>query len=228
MPPAVTCRGIRHTFGQGVLAEPVLRGIDLALERGECCMLMGPSGSGKTTLLSILGCLLTPSDGEIHIAGRRVDSNNPATLTHFRRKHIGFVFQQSQLLPFLTVDENLAVVGRNAGLPHMESRRRIADLLNRLEVGACRGKKPAQLSGGQRQRIAVARALLHRPPIVLADEPTAALDWQHGESAVRLLREEAHAAGAALLVVTHDARLRPHFDRCLVIDSGRVHEEVRP
>ncbi len=221
------CDGVHHTYGRGELAEPVLLGVSASFTAGEACVLMGPSGSGKTTLLSILGCMLMPTDGELTICGQSVDWRSPRRLTQFRRVYLGFVFQFAQLLPFLTVAENLEVVGRNAGLSSKTLARRIGELLERLGVTALRHKKPEHLSGGQRQRVAIARAVLHRPSVILADEPTAALDWRHGAEAVRLLVEQAQADGAVLLAVTHDERLLPMFKRVLRIEGGRLSEEFR-
>lgn len=218
------CDAVRHTFGKGELAEPVLSGISASFAAGETCLLMGPSGSGKTTLLSIMGCMLRPTEGTLRLRGEPVDWRSSRRLTQARRQYLGFVFQHAQLLPFLTVTENLEVVGRNAGLRGHELDRRVSHLLERLDVVNCRRKTPDQLSGGQRQRVAIARAALHRPPVILADEPTAALDWDHGEEAVRLLVEQARQEGAMLLTVTHDARLIPYFDRRLGIDRGRLTE----
>jgi ABC-type lipoprotein export system ATPase subunit len=215
---------IRHTYGRGELAEPVLRGVSASFEPGEVCVLMGPSGSGKTTLLSILGCMLKPSEGELAIRGERVDWRSPGRLTRFRRSHLGFVFQHAQLLPFLTIAKNLELVGRNAGLSAQTVADRIDELLERLGIAAMRRKKPHQLSGGQRQRVAIARAVLHHPPILLADEPTAALDRKHGEEAVRLLVEQARTERALLLAVTHDTRLLGFFDRIFHLDEGRLVE----
>jgi putative ABC transport system ATP-binding protein len=228
MPPILECVNIRHTFGRGELAEEVLRGVSMAFEAGEACVLMGPSGSGKTTLLSILGCLLTPTGGKLLLAGTLIDHAARGLLGRLRRDRIGFVFQHSQLLPFLTVAENLEVVGRNAGLSARRLAHRIEELMDRLGIAAMRHKKPDHLSGGQRQRVAIARAVLHRPAILLADEPTAALDWQHGEEAVRLLLEQAQAEGALLLTVTHDTRLLPLFGRVLRIEGGQLSEGSRP
>jgi putative ABC transport system ATP-binding protein len=224
MRPILEGREIRHVFGQGALVEEVLREVNISFALGESCVLMGPSGSGKTTLLSVLGCLITPTAGRLVLDGQVVDHRSHGQLCQFRRERIGFVFQHAQLLPFLSVVENLEIVGRNAGLSAELLRTRIIDLLERLEIAALRSKRPHQLSGGQRQRVAIARALLHRPPVLLADEPTAALDWQHGEAAVRLLIEQAQAEGSLLLVVTHDVRLVPLFRRRLHIDRGRLQE----
>lgn len=226
MAPILECAAVRHVFGKGDLAEEVLRDVSVAFQPGEVCVLMGPSGSGKTTLLSILGCLLAPTAGRLHLAEQEINFRARGVLTRIRRERIGFIFQQSQLLPFLTAVENLEVVERNAGVPAGQLRSRIEDLFERLDITGVRHKRPEQMSGGQRQRVAIARALLTRPPILLADEPTASLDWHHGEAAVRLLVERAKAEGAFLLTVTHDARLLPLFPRRLHIDCGRLVEGV--
>ncbi len=228
MNPVLECTQIRHTFGRGELAEDVLRGVSVAFDAGETCLLMGPSGSGKTTLLSILGCLLTPTGGRLVVNGEVVDPKSKNRLSRLRREKIGFVFQHAQLLPVLTVRENLDVVARNGGLSGRSLRLRVDGLLERLGIAAVRAKWPDQLSGGQRQRAAVARALLNRPTILLADEPTASLDWEHGEATVRLLVEQAKQEGALLLVVTHDTRMLPYFRRHLHIRRGVLHEDRTP
>jgi putative ABC transport system ATP-binding protein len=228
MGTVLSCEGLHHTYGRGDAAEPVLRGVSASFAAGEACVLLGPSGSGKTTLLSILGCMLRPTGGQLSLCGEQVDWRSPCRLTRLRRAHLGFVFQHAQLLPFLTVAENLEVVGRNAGLSARALAPRVEELLDRLGIAAMWHKKPDHLSGGQRQRVAIARAVLHRPPILLADEPTAALDWQHGQEAVRLLVEQAREEGAMLLTVTHDTRLLPLFRRVLRIECGRLSEEARP
>lgn len=218
------CEAVSHSFGRGHLTEPVLRDVSASFTAGETCLLMGPSGSGKTTLLSILGCMLRPTGGGLWLGGDPVDWRSPRRLTRLRRSRLGFVFQHAQLLPFLTVAENLEAVGHNAGLRGPGLARRVSCLLERLDVAGCRQKTPDQLSGGQRQRVAIARAVLHHPLVLLADEPTAALDWDHGEEAVRLLVGQAREEGALLLTVTHDERLVPYFGRRLGIDRGRLTE----
>jgi putative ABC transport system ATP-binding protein len=221
------CEKIHHVFGKGELAEPVLNGVSVLFAAGEACLLMGPSGSGKTTLLSIMGCLLRPTQGNLRLKDSPIDWRSSRRLTQVRRQHLGFVFQHAQLLPFLNVLDNLVVVGRNAGLRSSELKNRITDLLERLDIASCRKKLPDQLSGGQRQRVAIARAVLHRPSVILADEPTASLDWDHGEQAVRLLVEQSRQEGAMLLTVTHDMRLIPYFDRKIGIDRGTLTEVRR-
>jgi putative ABC transport system ATP-binding protein len=169
--------------------------------------------------------LLSPCSGRLHLGGEQVNHGSLSQLVRLRRQRIGFVFQHAQLLPFLSVEENVSLVGRNAGGRRAEVTDRAEELLDRLGVASFRDKRPNQLSGGQRQRVAVARALVHRPAVVLADEPTAALDWERGEAVVRLLVEQAQEEGAALLVVTHDTRLVGLFDRVFHMDAGRVREQ---
>jgi putative ABC transport system ATP-binding protein len=224
MGTVLECKALAKTYGSGALAEPVLRDVNLALSAGQTCVLLGPSGSGKTTLLSLLGCLLSPSGGELRIGGSAVRHTHPGALTEIRRRRIGFVFQHAQLLPFLTLEENVRLVGRNAGLREPELGRRVLELLGRLDLGGVRSKCPGHTSGGQQQRAAVARALVHRPAVILADEPTAALDWQRGEEVVRLLTEHARHDGAALVAVTHDTRLVGQFERVLRLSEGRLFE----
>ncbi len=221
---ALAALGLVKSYGTGALAEPVLRGVSLTLRAGETAVLLGPSGSGKTTLLSILGCLLTPNSGELHVGGARVALGNATARTELRRTRLGFVFQQAQLLPFLSIRENLTLVAENAGLTHTDAGDRASASLARLGLDAHREKLPGQLSGGQRQRVAIARALLHRPPVILADEPTAALDWEHGRAVADLLVAQSRDAHAALLVVTHDTRLVSRFDRVFVMNAGRLDE----
>jgi putative ABC transport system ATP-binding protein len=228
MRTVLQCNNLHHVYGRGSVAETVLEGVSASFAAGEVCLLMGPSGSGKTTMLSILGCMLRPTSGELRMCGEAIDWRSPGRLTSCRRVHLGFVFQHAQLLPFLSVANNLAVVGRNAGLPPKRLADRIDELLARLGLTALRDKRPGQLSGGQRQRVAIARAVLHRPAILLADEPTAALDWNNGQAAIQLLVEQARLEGAMLLAVTHDSRLVPLFGRILRIEAGRLSEEAHP
>jgi putative ABC transport system ATP-binding protein len=169
--------------------------------------------------------MLSPSRGELRIDGQSVRRSSPSQLTALRRHHIGFVFQHAQLLPFLTVEENLRLVGRNAGLSRARLESRLDQILEDLDIAPLRHKRPGEASGGQRQRMAIARAALHSPSIILADEPTAALDWQHGQAVVLLLTRQAKRENALLVTVTHDTRLVGMFDRVLSMDSGRVREQ---
>jgi ABC-type lipoprotein export system ATPase subunit len=222
MVAALSCQNLTKRYGRGSQAETALCNVSLSFEAEESYLLLGPSGSGKTTLLSILGCLLSPSSGRVEIGGREVNFASTSGLGALRRELIGLVFQHSQLLPFLSVRENLCIVADNSGMPRRESSRRIQTLLERLGIAAYARRKPGELSGGQRQRVAVARAILHHPRIVLADEPTAALDWENGQVAVSMLIEQTKSEGALLLTVTHDTRLIELFDHVIYLDSGRV------
>jgi ABC-type lipoprotein export system ATPase subunit len=216
------CHEISKVYGTGALAERILTDISLTFRQGETCVLLGPSGSGKTTLLSILGFLLSPTSGELRVQNCVVDYRSQRALSPLRRDLMGFVFQQAQLLPFLTMEGNLKLVGKNVGLSNAELAKRIHEIMHALGVEHLKKKKPADASSGQKQRVAIARALLHRPAIILADEPTAALDWQNGEAAIQLLVEQAKTYKALLITVTHDTRLIPMFDRVLQMESGRI------
>ncbi len=216
------CHQIKKCFEHSGARHAILTGVSLSVEPGQKCVLLGPSGSGKTTLLSILGCMLSPCSGGVEIAGQTVDYADKRRLGMIRQQHIGFVFQHAHLLPFLSVEANLRVVARNSGMARSNVRRRIDCVMARLGISHLKGVRPSQASGGERQRIAIARAILHRPAIVLADEPTAALDWENGQRAVQLLAEIAEEDGCVLLTVTHDTRLIPLFDRCLKVEEGKA------
>ena len=226
--PVLECRQLGRHFGSSSQNRvTVLEDVTMQFHSARTDVLMGPSGSGKTTLLSVLGCLLSPSSGELWLDGERVPFQRPHELVRLRREKIGFVFQQPHLLPFQTARQQLELVAANAGLNAAQRRDRIAELLTRLQLLDHADCRPEQLSGGQQQRVSIARALLHRPRIVLADEPTAALDWERGCAAVQLLIEQARQADAMLLTVTHDLRLVPLFDQPLHLEQGRLQEVPR-
>lgn len=218
----VCCENVTHHFGNTETDGIVLNNVTLSLAPGQTSLLLGPSGSGKTTLLSILGCLLKPRSGRLWFGDREVTSFDSTALANLRREKIGFVFQHSRLLPFLTIKENLDIIGRNNGMPQRDLDQRITELAERLDLLNQLQKLPAKLSGGQRQRAGVARAILQRPALLLADEPTAALDWKYGQEVVELLVSEAHETNAAVLTVTHDVRLIPLFDRTLKLEAGNL------
>jgi putative ABC transport system ATP-binding protein len=215
-------RDVTKVFDEGRQRVHVLRGVTLAVAAGELVALEGPSGSGKTTLLSIMGCILTPSSGALEVAGRPVESADEAALREVRRRSIGFVFQQYNLFPALTALENveysLNVRGVGGRAAHVEARRVLArvGLADRLDF------LPRDLSGGQKQRVAIARALAGRPPVLLADEPTANLDTATGAQVLDLFRELATAEGRGVLVVTHDPKVRRVADRVVLIRDGRL------
>jgi putative ABC transport system ATP-binding protein len=203
----------------------VLRGVSLEVARGEIVALEGPSGSGKTTLLSILGCILTPTSGRVFVDGEEVDPSQPARLPGIRRRAIGFVFQQLNLFPALTALENveyaLNVKGNRGSAGRLEADR----VLDAVGLSDRKHFLPRDLSGGQKQRIAIARALAGRSPVLLADEPTANLDSQIGEQILEMFRALAKKENRALLIVTHDPKVRAISDRVLAIRDGRIASE---
>jgi putative ABC transport system ATP-binding protein len=203
---------------------PVLKGVSLSLDRGEIVALEGPSGSGKTTFLSILGCLLTASSGRLAIEGHEVDPSRPGRLWRFRRDSIGFVFQQFNLFPSLTAGENVEYALNIKGRRGPDAVREARKWLEAVGLEARIGFRPRDLSGGQKQRVAIARALAGGSPIILADEPTGNLDHQAGEQILDLFRDLARRDDRALLIVTHDPKVRRISDRVVRVLDGRIIE----
>jgi len=216
--------GVAKHFGEGETRVDALRAVDLAVRAGEVVALLGPSGSGKTTLLNIIGCILAPSAGRVVLDGEPVFDGRwlRRDLRRLRLDKIGFIFQAHNLLPFLTAEENVAVVLDLAGLPAEEGRARARELLDYLEVGHRAKVKPALLSGGEAQRVAIARALANRPRIILADEPTAALDGARAGLVMDLLRKLAVEQEACIVTVTHDEKIFDRFDRLIHLRDGRL------
>ena len=227
--PLLTARGITKTITTAAGDLQILKGVDLDLRPGELTLLMGPSGSGKTTLLSILGCILTPTAGELRI-GNSIASGLPAEgLADLRRRHIGFVFQSYNLFPTLSALENvmLALDVRGARATATSPEQAAAalaavGLTHRLHA------HPSKLSGGEKQRVAIARALAGSPSVILADEPTAALDSENGKAVMALLSEVAKDTSRAVLAVTHDHRTLGYADRIIRIEDGRIASDERP
>jgi putative ABC transport system ATP-binding protein len=199
---------------------PVLKGVSLSLARGEIVSLEGPSGSGKTTLLSILGCILTPSSGRVFVDGEEVAPDRPARLPEIRKKSIGFVFQQFNLFPSLTALENVEYALNVKGEKGLPARREAERVIDAVGLSDRRDFLPRDLSGGQKQRVAIARALAGKSPILLADEPTANLDSQIGGQVLEMFRALAKKEDRALLIVTHDPKVRTVADRVLRIHDG--------
>ncbi|HET9359229.1 MAG TPA: ABC transporter ATP-binding protein [Vicinamibacterales bacterium] len=222
MAKAISVRHVTKNYGEGHTTLRVLDDVDLDVDRGELVLLMGPSGSGKTTLLSIIGCILRPTSGVVRILGREVSSLDERDLPHVRLEHVGFVFQGFNLFPALTASQNIELVLHLKGRSRREGRHRAAALLDRVGLATKRDVLPADLSGGQKQRVAIARALASEPSIILADEPTAALDLHSGLSVIRLLRDLAHQRGRAVVLVTHDGRILEFADRVVRIEDGRI------
>ena len=209
-------------YREGAESVAVLRAASLRLDRGEIVALEGPSGSGKTTFLTILGCMLTPSSGRVVIEGREVDPTRPDKLPAFRRSSIGFVFQQFNLFPALTAAENVEYALNLKGTKGTPARREAARLLDAVGLSDRAGYLPADLSGGQKQRVAIALALAGSAPILLADEPTANLDTQVGSQILELFRRLAKEESRALLIVTHDPKVRAVADRVAQIRDGVI------
>ncbi len=215
-------RAVRKTYRLGAHVIPALRGVDLQVVPGEMLALTGPSGSGKSTLLNLAGLIDTADAGEVHLDGRRVDGLNETEATLLRRDAIGFVFQSFNLVPVMTVEENVDYPLFLRGLPRAERRTRVAQALAEVGLAEHAQHRPDALSGGQRQRVAIARALVKRPRLVIADEPTAALDSHTADQVLALMRALGRAEGAAFLIATHDLRLTAQCDRIVSLLDGQI------
>jgi putative ABC transport system ATP-binding protein len=222
--PAVVAEGLRKVYGSGHTEVVAVRDATLELQRGEVVALLGPSGAGKSTLLTMLGLVVPPDEGRITIGSVPVFREHRIRVdaSRYRRQQIGFVFQKANLIPFLTAAENVRLAMDLDGVPGRAARARARELLDYLEVGDRADHLPSALSGGEQQRVAVARALANRPSLVLADEPTAALDSVRGRQVMELFRKVAHEQDAGVLVVTHDHRALDVFDRTLEMEDGVV------
>lgn len=224
----VSCRGVRKHFGDGEARIEALRGVDFETRMGELSFLVGPSGCGKTTLISIIAGLLERTSGELSVLGTRVDDLSASERILFRRRNLGFIFQQFNLLPALTSAENVAVPLVAAGTPRRRAVERANALLSQLGLGHRADALPGTLSGGQQQRVAIARALIHEPRLVVCDEPTAALDHASGEAVMRLLAAQAVRPGRTVIVVTHDTRVFHYAHSIAEMDDGRIVNVTRP
>ena len=218
----VRAEGCTKIYGDGPGSVTAVAEADLSIRAGELVALVGPSGSGKSTLLSMLGALLTPTEGRVQIEDVDVGALDERKRTELRARRIGFVFQAAGLVPFLTAEENVTAAGAFAGMPRQRARQRARQLLDELGLADRADHLPDALSGGERQRIAIARALLADPPVLLADEPTAHLDADRGQQVVELVAEAVHDGGRAGLIVTHDPRVAAQADRRLQIADGRL------
>jgi putative ABC transport system ATP-binding protein len=222
--PLVQVRNVSKHFGEGETRVDALRDVSLEVYPGQVVALLGPSGSGKTTLLNVIGCILEPSSGWVSIDGEVVYDRRwlRSDLRKLRLEKVGFIFQFHNLLPFLNSTDNVAVVLNLAGYDKADARERAVELLEYLEVGNRKNAMPANLSGGEAQRVAIARALANRPRIILADEPTAALDSQRAGIVMDLLRKVATEQEAAILAVTHDEKIFDRFDNIFHLRDGRL------
>jgi putative ABC transport system ATP-binding protein len=219
---------IRKRYGSGSTAVDALKDVNMRVAPGEVVGLIGPSGSGKSTLLKALGAVIDPSGGRMTLGDELIydDGWKIRDLRALRRDKIGFVFQAPYLIPFLDVTDNVALLPMLAGIPNHESRQRARELLKALDVEHRADAMPSQLSGGEQQRVAIARGLVNRPPVILADEPTAPLDSVRALTVIRILNDMAVKFGTAIIVVTHDEKIIPTFRRIYHIRDGVTHEEA--
>ncbi|MHC3816669.1 MULTISPECIES: ABC transporter ATP-binding protein [unclassified Streptomyces] len=226
--PAVELRGVRRQYGRGGSAVHALRGIDLALPRGSFTAVMGPSGSGKSTFLQCAAGLDRPTAGSVSLGGTEITGMSENKLTELRRSRLGFVFQAFNLLPSLTVEQNVVLPMRLAGqrTGSARSRREAAEMLARVGLGDKGNRRPGQLSGGQQQRVAVARALVTRPDVIFADEPTGALDTTTAAEILQLLRHAVDTLGATVVMVTHDPVAAAYADHVLFLADGEIADRL--
>lgn len=221
----IEAREVKKTLGKGAGEVQALRGVDLALRRSELTLLMGPSGSGKTTLLLILGCMLAPSAGVVTVCGTSTADADKERLAGIRRDHIGFVFQSYHLFPTLTAAQNVQLALDIRGEHGGRAAKKAHDALKLVGLEQKAKMLPGGLSGGEQQRVAIARAFVANPSVILADEPTAALDGDNGRTIMRILADAAHERDRAVLVVTHDPRVVPFADRIIQIEDGLLVDE---
>jgi putative ABC transport system ATP-binding protein len=220
--PAVQCEELAKTFETGGGRVRALRGVDMEVMPGEITLLVGPSGCGKTTLISIIAGLLNPSEGSLDVLGHDLRALSPEELVDFRARHIGFVFQQYNLLPALTAAENACLPLLVGGVPRRKALVAAREALARVGLAERTDSFPAQLSGGQQQRVAIARALVHKPRLLVCDEPTAALDAQSGQTVMELFGEVAVERDRAVIIVTHDNRVLRYGRRIIHMSDGQI------
>ncbi len=225
--PTLKSWGLCRSYGSGEMKTFALRDVALELYPGQLALLMGPSGSGKSTLLAALSGLLQPDAGTVIVLGQDLWGHSERQRENFRLKHFGFIFQGYNLFPALTARQQLEMVLRwGSGVAPGEARDRADDTLAMLGMSKKADLRPIQLSGGEKQRVAIGRALIKKPEFLFADEPTAALDWKHGEHVIELLRAAAHDSNATVLVVAHDSRIIPFADRVFHMDDGVLTEGI--
>jgi putative ABC transport system ATP-binding protein len=221
----IQMRGIQKVYDTGHVEVRALKGIDLDVDRSEYVAVVGPSGSGKSTLMNLLGCLDTPTAGDYLLSGEKVAGLDRNRLAEIRNRHVGFVFQSFNLLPYATALENVELPLLFGGISAKERRARATEMLEKVDLADRIHHKPSELSGGQMQRVAIARALVNRPAMVLADEPTGNLDSASGRAVVDLF-EELHAAGQTIVMITHDMGLADLASRVVQIRDGEIVEDL--
>jgi putative ABC transport system ATP-binding protein len=222
----VSCKSVTKTYGEGSLAVHAVRDLDLSVEEGEFVSLSGPSGSGKTTLLNLIGGLDRPTSGEIEVAGRRIDTLGKSQLADMRLREIGFVFQAYNLIPVLNAYENVEFILQLQGVSRDERRRRAGEILGEVGLAGLGERRPAELSGGQQQRVAVARAIVSRPAIVLADEPTANLDSTTALELLKIMDQLNASHRTTFIVATHDPQVIQFTRRRIVMRDGQIQDDA--
>ncbi len=222
----IRVEGLRKEYTMGSEVVRALRGVDLTIHRNEYVAVMGPSGSGKSTFMNLIGCLDVPSDGQYWLNGQPVAGMSENALARIRNRELGFVFQSFNLLPRASALDNVALPLIYARVPKKERRERAAAMLDKVGLGARKDHRPNELSGGQRQRVAIARALVTQPALLLADEPTGALDSRTGEEIMALFGE-LHTQGQTLMLVTHESDIAAHAHRVLFLKDGVIERDER-
>ena len=222
MPDAIQLSHVSKAFGSGDARTLALKDATFSAALGELHLVVGPSGCGKTTLLSVAAGTLAWDEGDVTVLGTRLNDLPQPKVTAFRRRHIGFIFQQFNLIPTLDLVENVSVPLLLNGRPRREAEERSAALLQRLGLGGRERTRPTQLSGGQQQRVAIARALVHEPPLLIADEPTSALDRETGHQIMEILSTAARSPNRCVVIVTHDPRTYAYADRLTEMEDGRI------
>jgi putative ABC transport system ATP-binding protein len=220
--PVLAVAGISKSYAEGRQRRAVLSDVGFQVARGECVALLGRSGSGKSTLLNLLAGIDKPDTGDVEVLGRSITTMGEPDLTLLRRRHIGFSYQFFNLIPTLTVSENLALPLELNGVPAVQRGTRVSELLGRVGLDGREGAFPDQLSGGEQQRVAIARAVIHEPALVLADEPTGNLDARTGAVVLELLAHLFRDEGRTLILVTHSRKVSDIADRILALDNGRL------
>ncbi|MGB7762667.1 MAG: ABC transporter ATP-binding protein [Bryobacteraceae bacterium] len=228
MDTVIQIRDVVKHYGHGASQVRALNGVDLDVRPGEVLALMGPSGSGKTTLLSIMGCILRATAGSVKVGGREMVGLAESELPRIRLQQFGFIFQGFNLFPALTARENVGIALDLKRVPRRQARGRAEELLAGVGLAEKGARHPADLSGGEKQRVAIARALAGDPPVILADEPTAALDSASGKTVMTILESLAHQRARAVVIVTHDPRVLGYADRVVRMADGRMVGETEP
>lgn len=223
----IVTENLKKTYFSGGVPVKAVRGIDLTIHSREFSAIVGPSGSGKTTLLNLISGLDKATEGEIHFKGRKLSDMKSSELSDLRRDHIGFIFQAYNLIPVLTVEENIEYIMLLQGISKEERHQRVIEILKEIHLDGFEDRKPPQISGGQQQRVAVARAMVSKPSLILADEPTANLDSKTGESLLDMMRKMNETTGMTFVFSTHDPMVMKKAQRLITIKDGRISEEKR-